>query len=177
MNKKVLLACGLMLCSLVMFAAEQSNEPKGAHPWKLEENANGVAPKFAHWTLVLEGGFNSFDGDFNHEMKHPVWAPAAGFGLEYHFTPMWALGIEGYYDWYKVTGKNNDQHAAVLLDGMMARAQGYLAFDLMGSCYPKAQKKIFGLNLLVGGGAAWYKNSTYYPDETKGHTADYTPKS
>ena len=177
MNKKVLLACGLMLCSLVMFAAEQTDEPKGAHPWKLEENANGIAPKFAHWTLVLEGGFNSFDGDFNSEMKHPVWAPAAGFGLEYHFTPMWALGIEGYYDWYKVTGKNNDQHAAVLLDGMMARFQGYLAFDLMGSCYPKTQKKIFGLNLLVGGGAAWYKNSTYYSDETKGHTADFTPKS
>ena len=177
MNKKVLRACGLMLCSLAMFAAQQSDGPKGAHPWKLEENANGVAPKFAHWTLVLEGGFNSFDGDFNHEMKYPVWAPAAGLGLEYHFTPMWTLGIEGYYDWYKVTGQNNDQHAAVLLDGMMARAQGYLAFDLMGACYPKAQKKIFGLNLLVGGGAAWYKNSTYYPDETKGHTADYTPQS
>lgn len=177
MNKKVLLACGLMLCSLVMFAAEQSEEPKGAHPWKLEENANGVAPKFAHWTLVLEGGFNSFDGDFNHEMKHPVWMPGAGLGLEYHFTPMWALGVEGYYDWYKVTGQNNDQHAAVLLDGMMARAQGYLAFDLMAACYPKAKKKIFGLDLMVGGGAAWYKNSTYYPDETKGHTADFTPQS
>lgn len=177
MNKKVLLACGLMLCSLVMFAAEQSDAPKGAHPWKLEENQNGVAPLFSYWTLVLEGGFNSFDGDFNNEMKHPVWAPAAGLALEYHFNPMWALGIEGYYDWYKVTGKNNGQNASVLLDGMMARAQAYLAFDLMSSCFPTSKKKIFGLNFIVGGGAAWYKNSIYYPDETKGHTADFAPKS
>mgnify|MGYP002622029519 CR=1 FL=1 len=176
MNKKVLFVCGLMLCTLSMFAAKYDG-PKGAHPWKTEENANGIAPKFAHWTIALDGGFNSFDGDFGSEMKHPVWLPAAGLALEYNFTPMWTLGIGGFYDWYKVTGKNDDQHAAVLLDGMMARAQAYLAFDLMAACYPKAKKKIFGLDLLVGGGAGWFKNSKYYPDEYKNHTASYEPMS
>ncbi len=171
MNKKVLLACGLILCSLTMFAATNDDGPKGAHPWNLDENANGVAPKYSHWTLVLEGGFNSFDGDFSSEMKHPVWAPAAGLALEYNFTPMWFLGVEGFYDWYRVTGKDDGQNAPVLLEGMMARAQGYLGFDLMAACYPVSKKKIFGLDLMVGGGAGWFKNSTYFDDKAKGHTA------
>lgn len=158
-----------------MFAAE-TDGPKGAHPWKLSENENGVAPKFAHWTIALDGGFNSFDGDFGSEMKHPVWVPGAGLALEYSFTPVWTIGIGGYYDWYKVTGLGNDQHAAILLDGMMIRAQGYLAFDLMSACYPRAKRKIFGLDLIVGGGAGWFKNDTYYTDETRQHTADFEPQ-
>ena len=170
MCKKIYSVLFILLCATSMFAAK-TDGPKGAHPWKLSENENGVAPKFAHWTIVLDAGFNSFDGDFGSEMKHPVWVPGAGLGLEYNFTPMWTLGIGGYYDWYKVTGLGNNQHAPVLLEGMMVRAQGYLAFDLMAACYPRAKKKIFGLDLMVGGGAGWFKNDTYYPDDTKGHTA------
>ena len=170
MNKKLFLVCGLMLCSMALLAA-QNDDLKGAHPWDVQQNENGVAPKFAHWTIALEGGFNSFDGDFGTEMKHPVWAPAAGLALEYNFTPMWLLGVEGFYDWYRVTGPGNAKDASILLEGMMARAQGYLGFDLMAACYPKAQKRIFGLDLMVGGGAGWFKNDTYYPDQYRGQTA------
>ena len=176
MNKKVLLVCGLMLCTVALFAAK-TDGPKGAHPWKLSENENGVAPKYANWTIAIEGGFNSFDGDFGSEMKFPVWAPAAGLALEYNFTPMWTIGVEGVFDWFRVTGNNNNQDAAVLLDGYMARAQAYLAFDLMAACYPKAKKKIFGLDLMVGGGAGWYMRNTYYPDEFRHHTATATALS
>ena len=175
MNKKVLLACALMLCSVAVFPAKK--ELKGAHPWDIEQNKKGVAPEFGHWTIVLEGGFNSFDGDFGSEMKFPVWAPTAGLGFEYNFTPMWALGLEGVFDWFRVTGNNNNQDAAVLLDGYMARAQAYLAFDLMAACYPRAQKKIFDLDLMVGGGAGWFMRNTYYPDEFRHHTATATALS
>ena len=181
MNKKVLIACALMLCTVAMFAAK-NNETKGAHPWKLSENENGVAPKFGHWTMVLEGGFNSFDGDFGSEMKFPVWAPAAGLGFEYNFTPTWTIGVEGVFDWFRVTGNNNPNNAAVLLDGYMTRAQAYLAFDLMSACYPRAKKKIFSLDLMVGGGAGWFMRNTYYPDfegesRVRGNTANYQPQS
>lgn len=164
-----------ILCSMSLFAAE-TDGPKGAHPWNLAENANGVAPKFAHWTLALDAGFNSFDGDFNHEMKHPVWVPAVGLALEYNFTPMWLLGLEYNFDMYRVTGLGNDQHASVLLDGHMHRGQLYLGFDLMAACYPRAMKKIFAIDFLVGGGAGWWRNNTYFPDATKGHTADFEPQ-
>lgn len=170
MYKKIFYATLALMCSMSMMAAKTTG-PKGAHPWNLSENENGVAPKFAHWTIALDAGFNSFDGDFGSEMKHPVWVPSAGLSLEYNFTPCWALGVGAFYDWYRVTGNNNNQDAAILLDGMMIRAQGYLAFDLMSACYPVAKRKIFGLDLIAGGGAGWFKNSIYYPDETRHHTA------
>lgn len=173
MYKKIFYATLALMCSMSMMAAKTA-DPKGAHPWKLSENQDGVAPKYAHWTIALDGGFNSFDGDFGSEMKHPVWAPSAGLALEYNFTPCWALGVEGVFDWFRVTGLNDNQHAAILLDGYMARAQGYLSFDLMAACYPITERKIFGLDLLVGGGAGWYKRNTYYSDATRQHTATST---
>ena len=177
MNKKVLLVCGLMLCSLTMLAAKIEG-PKGAHPWKLSENANGISPKFAHWTIGIDGGFNSFDGDFLGEMKTPIWAPSAGLSLEYNFTPMWTMGIQYNFDMYRVTGNPDVKNtASVLLNGMMHRAQAYLGFDLMSACYPLAKRKIFGWDLFVGGGYGWYKNDVYYPDETKWNTANFEAKS
>ena len=174
MCKKIYSVLLVLLCSAGMFAAE-TGELKGAHPWKLEQNENGVAPKFAHWTIAIGAGFNSFDGDFASEMKHPVWYPAANFAIEYNFTPMWLLGVEYTFDMYRVTGLNNNQHASILLEGMMHKADAYLGFDLMSACYPRSPKKIFILDLFAGGGAGWFQNSTYYPDEARQHTADYTP--
>ena len=170
MYRKIYYALMILLCSMSMFAAK-TDGPKGAHPWKLSENENGVAPKYAHWTLSLDAGFNSFDGDFGSEMKHPVWVPSAGLSLEYNFTPMWTLGVGAFYDWYRVWGDTEKgDNAESLLDGMMVRAEAYLAFDLMAACYPRAKRKIFGLDLIAGGGAGWFKNDIYFPDATKGHT-------
>ncbi len=176
MYKKLYYIMLALLCTVGVYA-EKTDGPKGAHPWKLSENENGVAPKYAHWAIAIDAGFNSFDGDFGSEMKHPVWAPSVGLAFEYHFTPCWAVGLEGVFDMYRVTGVGGDQHADILLEGMMARGQAYLDFDLMGACYPQAKKKIFGLEFLLGGGAGWFKNSIYYPDETRQHTASYEPQS
>jgi len=174
MNRKIRYIVLLLLCTAGVYAAK-SEGPEGAHPWNLSKNENGVAEKFAHWTISLDAGFNAFDGDFNYEMKHPVWVPTVGLALEYNFTPMWMLGIGYNFDMYRVTGQNNNQHADLLLDGHMHRAQIYGGFDLMSACYPKAMKKIFGLDLFIGGGATWWKNNIYFGDETKGHTASFEP--
>ena len=172
MYKKIYYALLILLCSTSMYAAE-TEERRGAHPWKLEQNEHGVAPEFAHWTIALDAGFNSFDGDFSSEMKHPVWVPAIGLALEYNFTPMWFMGLEYNFDMYRVTGKNDDQHADILLEGMMHRANLYLGFDLISACYPRSMKKIFALDIFGGGGFGLYKNSTYYPDAARYHTATY----
>ncbi len=175
-QKKLYYLIVAILCSMSIFAAK-TEDPKGAHPWKLSENENGVAPEFAHWSIALEGGFNAFDGDFASEMKHAVFAPAVGLALEYNFTPMWTIGLQMHYDMYRVTGQGDKQHADILLDGMMIRGHGYLAFDLMSACYPRAKRKIFGLELMVGGGCGSFKNSIYYPDDSRQHTATNEPQS
>ena len=116
-----------MLLSLPMWAQE-SEEAKGAHPYKVEENEN-IPPEFAHWSIIPHIGFSSFDGDFTSEAKHSVAVPAAGLALEYNFTPVWSLGIEYMYDMYTVTGATG--HADTLLTGHMHKAGGYLSMDLI----------------------------------------------
>ena len=175
MYRKIYHVLLIMLCSASIVVA-QTDERLGAHPTKISENEHGVAPEFAHWTIALDAGFNSFDGDFNSEMKHPVWVPAIGLAVEYNFTPMWLLGLEYYFDMYRVTGLDNDQHASILLDGHMHRAQLYLGFDLLAACYPRAARKICGLDFFVAGGGAWWKNNTYFTDASRFHTADYEPQ-
>lgn len=149
---------------------------KGAHPYKTEENKE-VAQEFAHWSITPHVGFNYFDGDFNSEMKHAVSIPNAGLSLEYAFTPVWALGIDYMFDTYTVTGKPGFYNADTLLNGYMHKVGLYLSMDLMNLFYPRAERKIFSLHGLIGGGHAWYKNNIMYTDETRYHTASHTPKT
>lgn len=157
--------------------AQKSSEVKGAHPWNTAENKH-VATDCSHWSLIFDGGFNSFDGDFSSEMKHPVYAPTVGLGIEYSFTPAIGLGIDYVFDIYRVTGdRSAGPNADILLKGMMHKAGAYLAVDLMSSFSPRAERKLFSLQLLAGGGAGWFKNSIYYPDAVKGNTANADPLS
>ena len=158
----------------VMQAQESKNqqqEPdsiKGVHPYKLEENAKGIKPELAHWSIIPRIGFNAFDGDFTSELKHNVAIPSAGLALEYNFTPVWTVGVEYQYDQYTVTGnsKSELQHNAdTLLNGHMHRAGLYLAMDLINLFFPRAQKKIVSLHPYVGAGGAWYKRSAYFMDD------------
>lgn len=153
------------------------SEVKGAHPQNTAENKH-IATDCSHWSLIFDGGFNSFDGDFSTEMKHPVYAPAVGLGVEYSFTPAIGLGIDYVFDIYRVTGdRSAGPNADILLKGMMHKAGAYLAVDLMSSFSPRAERKLFSLQLLAGGGAGWFKNSIYYPDAVKGNTANADPLS
>ena len=172
---------GLLIVSVLCFVfasalqaqevKNQQQEPdsiKGVHPYKLEENAKGIKPELAHWSIIPRIGFNAFDGDFTSELKHNVAIPSAGLALEYNFTPVWTVGVEYQYDQYTVTGnsKSELQHNAdTLLNGHMHRAGVYLAMDLINLFFPRAQKKIVSLHPYVGAGGAWYKRSAYFKDD------------
>ena len=172
--KKGIYIVSLLLLSLPLMAQE-SDKVKGAHPYKVSENEK-VAEEYAHWSLIPHVGFNAFDGDFNAEMKHAVSIPSAGFAIEYNFTPVWNLGLEYRFSMYKVTGDtSNPANAEALLKGMMHKADAYISFDLMNLFFPKAQRKILGIQPLFGGGYAWYKNSAMYPDDMRYHTASSEP--
>ena len=177
--KKSIFIVSLLCFSAVLFAQEQNEEVKGAHPYKVEENAD-VAQSFAHWSISPHVGFNYFDGDFNNEMKHAIAIPNAGLDVEYSFTPVWGLGVNYMYDMYTVTGKPGANNADTLLNGHMHKMGLYASMDLMNLFFPKAKKKIFSAHVIFGGGYAWYKTKTYYPDDDahgRGQTANQTPMS
>lgn len=149
----------------------QSGEVKGAHPYKVEENEK-VAPEYAHWSIILRAGFNSFDGDFSNEKAHAFAIPSAGLALEYNFTPVWSIGAEYMYDMYTVIGKqgldkdgNKLQNADTLLNGHLHRAGVYVAMDFMNLILPHAQKKVFSLIPYIGAGGVWYKRAAYFKDD------------
>ena len=56
--KKSLLIVSLLCFSVAMLAAEEKEDVKGAHPYKVAENEEGVAEEFAHWSLTPHVGFN-----------------------------------------------------------------------------------------------------------------------
>ena len=177
--KKSILIASLLCFSVALMAKEKEQEVKGAHPFKVEQNEK-VAQEFSHWSLTPHVGFNVFDGDFNSEMKHPIGYPTAGLDIEYSFTPVWGLGVNYTFDWYKVAGKGGN-NASTLLDGMMHRAGLYVSMDFMNLFFPRAKRKIFSMEAIVGGGYTWYKSDKLYYDSTsdehptwkRGNTASY----
>jgi len=180
--KKSLFMIALLCFSVSLFAQENAVENeqetiKGIHPYKTEENEK-FKEELAHWSIIPHVGFNIFDGDFKSEMKHNVSFPTVGLGVEYNFTPVWSLGVEYLFDMYQVTGKNDDSHANAdkLLKGYMHKADLYASMDIINLCFPRAKRKIFTLQPLVGAGYMWYRNSIMYPDYTRRHTADYDPE-
>lgn len=161
----------LLLFAGVLAIHAQEDEVKGAHPWKSSENKN-FATELSHWSLIFDAGFNTFDGDFSSEMKHPVGVPAVGLGVEYSFSPLLGIGVDYSFDWYRVTGDGSSRNADLLLQGYMHKAGGYLTVDLMGGFAPKAQRKLLAVQLFAGGGLGFYRNTTYYAAEQKGNTAN-----
>ena len=142
----------------------------------MDENEE-ISPDFSHFTIAPHIGFNAFDGDFNSEMKHNVAIPNAGLSLEYSFTPVWGVGLDYMYDMYTVTGKPGYDNADTLLNGHMHKLGIYISMDLINLFFPKAKKRIIGVQPLIGGGYAWYRNNIMYPDQTRYHTAQFEPSS
>lgn len=181
--KKSLLIIALICSSAVMFAQGKAKESeqdsiKGYHPYKVEENRK-FQEEFAHWSVTPRIGFNLFDGDFTSEKKHAVSFPSVGISVDYCFTPAWAIGLEYIFDMYQVTGKNEPSHANAdkLLKGYMHKTDLYLSLDLINLFFPRAKRKIFNMQPLVGAGYMWYRNSIMYPDSTRHHTSDFEPQS
>ena len=136
---------------------------KGIHPFK---EATKVAPKWAHWSLIVEGGINFLDDDFHSEAKSVhLGYPTVGIGVEYNFRPSWSVGVDYRFAIPRVEGNPDGSNADLLYKGYMHRPEVYIAFDLINAFFPEATKKIFSFNLIAGGGAAIYKRTTYYPDQ------------
>ena len=158
---------------------EQDQEPerviKGAHPWRNSENRHGIIRDFTHLSLSPMIGFNVFDGDFNKEMKHAVCGPSLGVSFDYCFTPVWSIGAEYMWSRYQVTGKKAAETADVLLKGNMHKIALTLNMDAISLFFPHWNRKLFNGFATVGAGHMWYKNSVYYPDYTRFHTANYEP--
>ena len=180
MKKSILLVSLLFLSIGIMAQEEQAEKIKGAHPYKVAENEN-IAQSYSHWSLTPHIGFNYFDGDFRSEMKHAIAIPNAGLDIEYSFNPVWSLGLSYMYDMYAVTAKEAYYNADTLLNGHMHKAGLYVSMDFMNLFYPRATKKIFSANAVIGGGYAWWKNRIMYHDNptsehptwSRGNTANY----
>ena len=148
-----------------MAQEQEKTDTLGQHPWK---ETTPVSPKIANWSLYIHGGFNAFDGDFTSEKKHEVNAPVAGLGFEYNFNPTWGIGGEYVFRHYGVQGNGKGQTVdGALLSGHSHQVNAYITFDIFNVWRPMNRKKLFALNLMVGGGYLWYKNSTYYPNTYK----------
>ena len=178
---KIATLAALCLMSTIAYAQEADTisvteeTQKGVHPWNNEENKNPI-PFFSNWSVCLDLGFNAFDGDFSSEMKHPIGFPAVGVGVEYTFTPYIGIGLNYMFDKYRVTGIEN-QSADVLLDGMAHKVGLYLPIDLVSCFAPRAEQRLFNIQLLAGGGLAWYTSNVYYPQADRGNTLNVDPQS
>ncbi len=155
MVKKLLSIAFISLLASVTYA----QEAVGAHPWKAAEGP--VATDISHWSLVLEGGMNMMDGDFNDEMKSAFYAPTVGLSLIYDFVPSWGLGIDYQYAMFHVSGKQVPD----LLKAQQHRADLFVAYDLVNSWFPRAKKKIFSLQAIVGAGLCLYTRDLYYTND------------
>ncbi len=165
MSKKVYLFVMALFSASLAFSQDgvARHDSVGVHPWNTEKNeANYVIPEISRWSLFLHGGFNVFDGDFTSEKRHSVSAPSIGLGVMYNFNPTWGLGVDYTFRKYGVKGYDKEESAATMLDGMMHQADAFITFDIFNAWRPQNKRKIFALDLILGGGAAWYKNSTYY---------------
>ena len=172
MSKKIFTLVMTLFTVGYLCAQEVQTEVKGAHPYK---PADEVAERISHWSMIIEGGINFFDGDFRSEAKVPLGYPTAGLSLEYNFTPCWSLGVGYLFAMPRVEGKSGGQNADVLYKSMMHRPEIYISFDLINAFFPRAKKKIFSANILGGGGAGIYKNEIYYTDDMRHRTAQYDP--
>ena len=148
---------------MVSFAQETQVDTLGQHPWR---KTDPVSTKLTNWSLFLNCGFNVFDGDFSSEKKHSVMAPNVGLGFEYSFNPTWGIGAEYMFRNYGVQGSGEGSTVdGPLLRGRMHQIDAFITFDLFNVWRSQNTRKIFALNLLIGGGYYWNFNNTYYPNE------------
>ncbi|MCQ2342865.1 MAG: OmpA family protein [Paludibacteraceae bacterium] len=175
MYKKFYFVLALLAATTLVFAQEEEvrevqlpTDSLGVHPWDGEENDNHiVTPELSHWSIYLTAGFNVTDADFTSEKKHGVWVPTVGLGAAYHWNNTWHLGAEYKFRNYRVTGSGMERDADVMLKGRSHQADAYIAMDVFNMFRPQNKAKLFALDLILGGGALWWKNDIQYPNVKK----------
>ncbi len=123
------------------------------------KNIHEMSPDISAWALYLDLGGHYFDADFPQNGSYnPLFAPTVGLGATYKFTSLWGLGVEGKYSLLRVTENGGDN---TLFKSNMVRLGLYSSFDLFNAWRPQNHRKIFALNILLGGGGALYNRSEY----------------
>ncbi len=175
--KKICSIALAMMATVSVFAQDMQEVPEiqqaqaptdslGIHPWDKKENDNHIViPAQAHWSMYLSAGFNVTDADFTSEKKHAVWVPTVGLGAAYHWNNTWSLGLEYKFRNYRVTGSGRECDADIMLKGMSHQANAYVALDIFNMFRPQNKAKLFAFDVLLGGGALWFKNSIQYENE------------
>ncbi len=145
---------------------ELPTDSLGIHPWDGKENDNHIViADQSHWSMYITAGFNITDADFTSEKKHGVWVPTVGIGAAYHWNNTWAIGADYKFRNYRVTGSGMERDASIMLEGMSHQAGAYISMDVFNMFRPQNKAKLFALDLILGGGALWWKNSIQYPNE------------
>lgn len=168
MRKSLFLA--FLMVAAVSATAQQPVDSLGIHPYKPTEFlSNGQS----NWSLWLSGGFPMTDFDFGHQQKSPIGflhdskgEPAFNLGLagEYNWNNTFGIGAQYKYHSYQVLGENEVED---LINGRMHQATAFISVDIFNAWRKHQPSKIFALNLMLGGGAAFYKNTHYYPQSPR----------
>jgi len=177
MNKKITFVLTVLFGVSVAYAQQYGDTTQsswvptdslGIHPYDGNENdCHIVIPEQSHWSMYLGLGFNVVDADYTAEKKHGVWIPTVSLGGTYHWNNTWGTGVEYKFRNYRITGSGLDRDADILLKGMSHQAWAYVTFDIFNAFRPQNKEKLFALDIVLGGGALWKKNSIYYPNTYK----------
>ena len=112
--------------------------------------------KISHWSFMPEYGYNVFDGDINQDLLNVI--PTSfrditfGANIEYALTPIWGLGIDGYY--FPLRAKNNSP-VAMYINTDLVTSDFLATINFTRLIFPNTKSKLYVLGSL-GLGFAYY---------------------
>ncbi len=120
--------------------------------------------KISRWSFMPEYGYNVFDGDINQDLFNVI--PTSfrditfGANIEYALTPIWGLGIDGYY--FPLRARNNNP-TSISINTNLYNTNFLTTINFTRLIFPNTKSKLFVLGSL-GIGMAYYEyNLFYYP--------------
>lgn len=139
----------------------------GIHPYKYEEP---VQEKLAHWSIYFPVGLSFADMDESGGAKLGSGinnlTMNLGFGVEYDFTPLWALGgefnVSNYGKGAFAARKRGDDDYRTTADGKPASFGNlynmslFVSFDFADAFFPRRTKTLVNAYGLFGGGVGCY---------------------
>ncbi len=120
--------------------------------------------KISRWSFMPEYGYNVFDGDINQDLLNVI--PTSfrditfGANVEYALTPIWGLGIDGYY--FPLRAKNNSP-VAMYINTNLVTSDFLATINFTRLIFPNTKTKLFVLGSLGLGFAYYTFDLRYYP--------------
>lgn len=112
--------------------------------------------KIARWSFMPEYGYNVLDGDINQNLIGLIPTasrlPTYGLNIEYALTPIWGLGIDGYF--FPLRAKNNSP-VSVLINTNLYNSDFLATINFTRLIFPNTKSKFYFLGS-IGMGIAYY---------------------